>query len=67
MEKVLQQNQHELDNLLQRHNYSENYFADQWERQRTMQLNIIETGKSQDLYKKLEGLIEMEDMLRESE
>lgn len=67
MEKVLRKSQCELDNLLQHHNYSENYFAEQWERQRIMQLDIIETGNSRALYKKLEALIELEDMLRESE
>lgn len=67
MERVLQNSQSTLDNLLQHHNHSEIYFEEQWKRQREMQLNIIESGNSKALYKKLEALIELEEMLRDSE
>lgn len=67
MEKVLKENQLELDKLLTQHNHTEDYFADQWQRQREMQLSAIETGTSRTLYQKLESLVEMEDLLRDSE
>lgn len=67
MEKLLQENQLELDKLLNQHNHTEDYFADQWRRQREMQLSAIETGTSRTLYQKLESLVEMEGLLRDSE
>lgn len=68
MEKVMEGSQATLDGLhLVNENHTEEYFRVQWERQRSMQLNAIETGTSRALYTKLEGLVELEDQLRDSE
>lgn len=60
---LLVNSQAELTGLQQDHHHSEEYFAEQWERQRAMQLSIIETGSTRLLREKIESLVEIDELI----
>ena len=55
-----------LQNLLREFGYTQAHLRGQWERQRELQLKVLENESENDLLKQIEDLVELEDKLNDT-